>query len=79
MGASLKSSLDTEESKLGEIIKPEYLRPAIEPSKLPSSVAWRTCAHATETTCLTFNRSGSILYTGGGDGLVKAWDSASGK
>ena len=75
----LQTKMEQEESKLGEIIKPEYLRLTTESTRLPSHVQWRTCAHQTETTCLTFNRDGSILYTGGGDGLVKSWDTASGR
>ena len=46
---------------------------------MPSHVQWRTCAHQTETTCLAFNRDGSVLYTGGGDGLVKSWETATGR
>ena len=46
---------------------------------MPSSVKWRTCAHATETSCLTFSRDGSTLYTGGGDGIIKSWDTDSGQ
>ena len=79
LGQRIQSKMDAEESKLGEIIKPEYLRPTNEATTMPSGVTWRTCAHQMETTCLTFNRDGTILYTGGGDGLVKAWDTASGR
>lgn len=71
--------MNAEETKLEEIIKPEYLRPLIENTIMPSRVSWKTCAHQTETSCLTFNKDGSILYTGGGDGLVKAWESSSGR
>lgn len=45
---------------------------------MPTDVKWRTCAHTAETTCITFNRDGSILYTGGGDGVIKSWDTQSG-
>ena len=78
-GQRIQSNMSAEESKLGEIIKPEYLRPSNEETTMPGRVAWRACAHQTETTCLTFNRDGNILYTGGGDGLVKSWDTASGR
>jgi len=46
---------------------------------MPTAVKWRTCAHATETTCLTYNKNGTVLYTGGGDGIVKSWDTESGR
>lgn len=75
----MKSNLDAEESKLGDIIKPEYLRPQIEATTMPNRVSWRACAHQVETTCITFNKDGNILYTGGGDGLVKAWETSTGK
>ena len=71
--------MNAEESKLEQIIKPEYLRPRIENTVMPSRVLWKTCAHQTETSCLAFNKDGTILYTGGGDGLVKSWDSVSGR
>lgn len=78
-GQNYQASFKDEERKIGEIIKPEYLRPTIEATSLPGQVSWRTCAHGTETTSLTFNKDGTILYTGGGDGLVKSWDTASGR
>lgn len=31
------------------------------------------CAHQKETTCITFNKDGDLIYTGGGDGFVKVW------
>ena len=40
MGQEIKNSLDAEESKLEQIIKPEYLRPTLENADLPSHVAW---------------------------------------
>jgi WD40 repeat protein len=45
----------------------------------PSEVAWKVCAHKSETTCLTFNRDGDIVYTGGADGIVKGWRVSDGK
>lgn len=57
-------------------IKPEYLK-NVASSKMvievPSEVKWRTCAHKSEITNLTFNRDGNIIYTGGADGVVKGW------
>ena len=29
-------------------------------------------------TCLTFNRDGNLVYTGGGDGVIKGWDTVTG-
>ena len=71
--------MNEEESKLGQIIKPEYLRPQTEVTEMPTSVKWRVSAHSSEMTSLTFNRDGSVMYTGGGDGMVKAWDTATGR
>lgn len=39
----------------------------------PSGVFDRVCAHQKETTCITFNKDGDLIYTGGGDGFVKVW------
>ena len=66
--------MNEEESKLGQIIKPEYLRPQIDVTEMPKTVKWRNIAHTNEVTSLTYNRDGSVLYSGGGDGVVKAWD-----
>lgn len=46
---------------------------------LPGEVDWKVCAHKSETTCLTFNREGDVLYTGGGDGTIKAWRTQDGR
>jgi WD40 repeat protein len=46
---------------------------------VPQRIAWKTCAHKVETTCLTFNRDGEIIYTGGADGIVKGWAVKDGK
>ena len=40
---------------------------------------WSANAHSNEVTSLTFNREGNIMYTGGGDGFVKAWDTETGR
>ena len=45
MGESIRTNLNAEESKFSETIKPEYLRPASEPTSLPGHVTWRTCGH----------------------------------
>lgn len=45
----------------------------------PSNVAWKTCAHNLETTCVAFNRDGDIVYSGGADGIVKGWSVSDGK
>lgn len=75
-----RGNFDQEEAKLGQIIKPEYFRqPKRDNIELPDKVAWKKCAHQPETTCLTYNREGNILYTGGGDGIVKSWNVANGK
>lgn len=69
-----------EEAKLDAIVKPEYLKQNMNQNiNIPTDVAWRECAHQSETTSITFNRDGSVVYTGGGDGLVKAWNSKTGK
>ncbi len=47
--------------------------------EIPSEVAWKTCAHKSEVTCLSFNRDGNIIYTGGADGVVKGWQTSDGK
>lgn len=63
-------------------IKPEYLKSSISNNvkiNAPSEVAWKTCAHKSETTCLAFNRDGDIIYTGGADGIVKGWRVSDGK
>ena len=47
LGQKIQSKMDAEESKLGEIIKPEYLRPTMtnQETSMPSHVSWKTCAH----------------------------------
>ena len=63
-------------------IRPEYLKGIVSNKiriEAPSSVSWKTCAHKSETTCLTFNREGDIIYTGGADGIIKGWRTSDGK
>lgn len=45
----------------------------------PSQVQKKIIAHKGETTAMKFNIDGDILYTGGGDGLVKGWRVKDGK
>lgn len=82
-GTHSKITKAAEQAKNIELtIKPEYLKNLVSSNvniHLPSSVGWKTCAHKMETTCLTFNRDGNILYTGGVDGIVKGWNTSTGQ
>ena len=76
----MQMNSEAEEAKLDAIVKPEYLKQNMNQNiNIPTEVAWRECAHQSETTSITFNRDGSVIYTGGGDGHVKAWNSKTGK
>lgn len=80
--SDVKQSLAEEAKSINLQIRPEYLKnTAVSNVKInaPSEVAWKVCAHKSETTCLTFNRDGDILYTGGADGIVKGWRVSDGK
>ena len=75
-----KAAQEVKDTKLD--IRPEYLKGIVSNNvriDAPSSVSWKTCAHKIETTCLTFNREGDIIYTGGADGMVKGWRTSDGK
>jgi WD40 repeat protein len=41
---------------------------------VPSRVEYKLFAHEKEATCVTFNSTGNLLLTGGGDSLIKIWD-----
>jgi WD40 repeat protein len=53
--------------------------PILSSVTAPSGVEKKIIAHKGETTALAFNIDGDILYTGGGDGLVKGWRIKDGK
>ena len=75
----MKALEDLKKTELA--IRPEYLKSACTGVDIeaPSIVAWKTCAHKSETTCLAFNRDGDIVYSGGADGIVKGWSVSDGK
>ncbi len=80
--SEVKNSLAEQAKNIDLSIKPEYLKSTISNNvkmNAPSEVAWKTCAHKSETTCLAFNRDGDIVYTGGADGIVKGWRVSDGK
>lgn len=61
-------------------LKPEYLRnSAMKNVSLPSEISWKVAGHTGETSCLTFDRDGDRIFTGGADGLVKVWSTKDGK
>ena len=84
-GAQTSNRISTaaEQAKNFEVsIKPEYLKVQTATNfqmEVPSQVSYKRSAHSDETTCLTFNRDGNILYTGGADGIVKGWEVQTGK
>ena len=80
--SDIKISLAEEAKNINLSIRPEYLKNnAASNIKInaPSEVSWKVCAHKSETTCLTFNRDGDIIYTGGADGIVRGWRVSDGK
>lgn len=46
---------------------------------MPSITERKIAAHKRECTCLCFNPLGDVVATGGGDNLVKLWNSSTGK
>lgn len=54
------------------------VKEAVRSVRLPTHKIYKKKAHDEEATCAKYNDGGSLLFTGGGDGLVKVWDPSSG-
>lgn len=46
---------------------------------MPSKTEFKIAAHKREATCVCFNPLGDVVVTGGGDSLIKIWNSHNGK
>ena len=47
--------------------------------QIPSKTQFKIPAHKREATCICFNPIGDVIATGGGDSLIKLWNSHNGK
>ena len=57
-------------------IKPEYIAGGVTDNiDLPTETGIKIKAHAMQASCLRFSSSGEHIATGGGDSLVKIWNS----
>eukprot|EP00360_Condylostoma_magnum_P000460 CAMPEP_0168315542 /NCGR_PEP_ID=MMETSP0210-20121227/11619_1 /TAXON_ID=40633 /ORGANISM="Condylostoma magnum, Strain COL2" /LENGTH=124 /DNA_ID=CAMNT_0008289351 /DNA_START=547 /DNA_END=918 /DNA_ORIENTATION=- len=54
------------------------IKDTMRPVRLPTHKIHKKKAHDEEATCAKYNDGGSLLFTGGGDGLVRVWDPVSG-
>ena len=82
ISSDMREIQNTQNSESGEkaSLKPIYLRnPVVGNIRCPSEVKHKIIAHNAETTCIQFDNTGEICYTGGGDGLVRGWRVSDGK
>ena len=52
----------------------DYIKPSIKANHPPSEPERKQKAHDNGASCITFSFDGKKIVTGGGDGIVKLWE-----